>query len=105
VEFYEELFGSLKDKTIRLLEIGVFEGAPMRLWEAYFPAGQIFGIDIEDKSRYDSARVKTFLQTKGNEKTSQKLSQQQGLGSTSSLMTEATKWNNSRPALGHFSPL
>lgn len=66
VEIYETLFSPFRDEPIRLLEIGVFEGESMRLWEAYFPAAQIFGLDIEDKSQYDSARVRTLVADQGN---------------------------------------
>jgi Ca2+/Na+ antiporter len=65
VEFYEWLFRPLKNKTLRFLEIGVLHGESMRLWEAYFRVGQIFGIDIEDKTQYDTARVKTFIADQG----------------------------------------
>ena len=65
VEIYESLFAPMRDKSLRILEIGVFEGMSMRLWEAYFPAAQIFGLDIESKSHYDSQRVKTLVADQG----------------------------------------
>jgi hypothetical protein len=33
----------------KLLEIGLFKGDSMRLWEAYFPCGEIHGIDLCDQ--------------------------------------------------------
>jgi hypothetical protein len=65
VEIYETLFSPFKHKNLRILEIGVFQGNSMRLWEAYFPTAQIFGVDIESKSHYDSRRVKTLVADQG----------------------------------------
>lgn len=44
---YDPLFAPLRDKPVRLLEIGIFYGESMKLWRDYFPKGKIFGIDIE----------------------------------------------------------
>lgn len=66
VEIYDMIFSPLRNKPIRLLEIGVFKGDSMRLWEAYFPAAQIFGIDIVDRAQYDTARIKTLIGDQGN---------------------------------------
>lgn len=45
-EFYERLFRRLKDKPIRLLEIGIKFGGSLLLWHDYFPKAEIVGIDI-----------------------------------------------------------
>jgi hypothetical protein len=65
VEIYEMLFGPMRSKTTRVLEIGVEEGHSLRLWEAYFPAARIFGIDIVDSTRNDAGRVKTLVADQG----------------------------------------
>jgi predicted O-methyltransferase YrrM len=65
VEIYDTLFTPFRNKNLRILEIGVFRGMSMRLWEAYFPAAQIYGLDIESKSQYDSRRVKTLVADQG----------------------------------------
>jgi hypothetical protein len=64
---YQRHFGALRDKEISLLEIGVggYEhegrgGASLRMWKAYFPNAQIFGLDIHDKSFVDEDRIRTF---------------------------------------------
>jgi predicted O-methyltransferase YrrM len=46
-EYYESLFSSLRDKPIRLLEIGVQGGISLLLWKEYFLKGDITGIDID----------------------------------------------------------
>jgi len=61
VELYETFFRPRREQTERVLEIGVFEGASVRMWEAYFPNAKIFGIDIADSSMYDTERITTFV--------------------------------------------
>lgn len=47
---YHLLFQSLMDKPVKLLEIGVLNGSSMRMWEEYFPKGEIHGADIKPKN-------------------------------------------------------
>ena len=42
---YDRHFAHLRDKKIKLLEIGVFRGASLLLWKEAFPKGTIYGID------------------------------------------------------------
>jgi hypothetical protein len=48
-ETYEAVFGSRRTGPMRILEIGVFQGASLRLWKSYFQHAQtsLVGIDIE----------------------------------------------------------
>ena len=49
-DIYQRYFSSYRDRPIRMLEIGVFRGGSLRLWNNYFhPDSIIVGIDI-DKS-------------------------------------------------------
>jgi hypothetical protein len=55
-EHYERYFERLRSESITLLEIGVGGwgsptkgGASLRMWQAYFRRGKIYGIDIEEK--------------------------------------------------------
>ncbi len=64
---YETHFAPLRRQQLNVLEIGVggYEdpgsgGASLRMWRTYFPKGQIYGIDIHDKSAHDDRRIKTF---------------------------------------------
>jgi tetratricopeptide (TPR) repeat protein len=43
---YERLFAPFRDAPITFLEIGVFDGGSLRLWEDYFPRATIVGLDI-----------------------------------------------------------
>jgi hypothetical protein len=55
---YERYLEPLRDQPIRLLEIGVQRGASMRMWEEFFPNGQMYGIDIKPEcEEYASERV------------------------------------------------
>lgn len=44
---YERLFSPLRDKPVRLLELGVYKGASMQMWDQYFPHAEsrIVGLD------------------------------------------------------------
>jgi len=45
IDYYSKIFDIYKKKEIRLLEIGVFQGGSLKLWETYFKKGIIYGID------------------------------------------------------------
>jgi predicted O-methyltransferase YrrM len=47
--FYNEEFKKYQDKSIKLLEIGVYKGASLALWSKYFTKAMIFGLDIQDQ--------------------------------------------------------
>ena len=44
---YDKLFTPIRNDKITLLEIGVLNGASMRMWSAYFPNAKIIGLDIK----------------------------------------------------------
>ncbi|MFK3979948.1 class I SAM-dependent methyltransferase [Micromonospora sp. NPDC050397] len=55
-EFYQRHFAPLRQRPIRLLEIGIggydsptWGGASLRMWRDYFRHGEIHGLDIEEK--------------------------------------------------------
>ena len=43
---YEPFFAPLRDTAFELLEIGVGDGASLRLWADYFPRATIVGLDV-----------------------------------------------------------
>jgi hypothetical protein len=58
-EAYHAIFGSRRHQALRILEIGVFQGASLRLWRQYFddPETVLVGIDIDPTcARFDSSR-------------------------------------------------
>jgi demethylmacrocin O-methyltransferase len=60
-EVYEGFFYPMKDSARKICEIGVLEGASLKMFEDYFGRAVIYGIDIQDTSRLNSNRIKTFI--------------------------------------------
>jgi len=58
---YNKLFSEMREQPITLFEIGIAHGYSLKMWEEYFPAGMIYGIDTKDSKRFDSKRVKTAI--------------------------------------------
>jgi len=64
LKYYDQFFRDIRDEHIRLLEIGVWEGASLRTWDEYFKNAVIVGFDIDNKEQYNSEKVVTY---KGNQ--------------------------------------
>jgi demethylmacrocin O-methyltransferase len=67
LQHYEKHFSHLRLRRLNILEIGIggydqprIGGESLRMWKAYFPNSDIFGIDIYDKSALEERRIKTF---------------------------------------------
>ena len=69
-KIYEEYYGPLRDKKVRLLEIGVFKGASLRMWHDYFHKGLIYGMDdgsiglgvtVESLKAVENDRITVFI--------------------------------------------
>lgn len=43
---YEVMFAPLRDKPLKLLELGVHSGHSLHLWHGYFPKAEITGLDM-----------------------------------------------------------
>jgi hypothetical protein len=56
--FYERYFESIRDKNLKILEIGVYNGASIKMLEEYFQNSIIYGVDIEDKKFMEADRIK-----------------------------------------------
>jgi tetratricopeptide (TPR) repeat protein len=46
VRHYEQQFQKFRDEPIEMLEIGVADGASLRMWEQFFTRAKIIGVDI-----------------------------------------------------------
>jgi len=55
-KYYQEKFLGLKEQTKKLIEIGVYHGASIKLWHDYFLNATIYGID-------KNSRMKNFFST------------------------------------------
>lgn len=47
--FYEQILAPLRNEPIRLLEIGIFNGASISAWLEYFPKARIIGVDTFER--------------------------------------------------------
>lgn len=57
-DIYELYFEQFRQRPINLLELGVLGGKSLKVWKAYFPKAQIFGLDIDPAcSRYADERT------------------------------------------------
>ncbi len=58
---YERLFSGIRNERITLLELGIFRGESLLLWENYFSHGTIVGVDIHTSGVADkSPRIFEF---------------------------------------------
>ncbi|HVE23015.1 MAG TPA: class I SAM-dependent methyltransferase [Acidocella sp.] len=48
---YERFFRHLRNEPLKILEVGVFNGASLKVWEEYFPNSRIVGADIDETTR------------------------------------------------------
>jgi hypothetical protein len=46
---YDALFASRRQEPITFLELGVQEGASLRMWRDYFPKAALLGVDIDER--------------------------------------------------------
>ncbi|MGW5385155.1 DUF707 domain-containing protein [Nocardia sp. NPDC003963] len=58
---YERYFEPLRDRPLTILEIGIGNGASLRMWKRYFRRAIVFGLDIHDSSRYVEQRITPLL--------------------------------------------
>lgn len=62
---YESFLWQLRDEPITLIEIGVWEGASLAMWRAYFPRALIVGVDV-DTSRVRNDYIEGTHVRQGN---------------------------------------
>jgi predicted O-methyltransferase YrrM len=79
-EVYEYFFYPIKNNVKKVLEIGVSEGASLKMWTDYFPKAMVYGIDIKDKSRINSKTIKTFIADQADRKKLQNFIDASGAG-------------------------
>jgi hypothetical protein len=60
-DFYESMLAPMRLSAKRVLEIGVWHGASLKMWRDYFPNAHIYGMDVEDCKQYDEERVTTLV--------------------------------------------
>lgn len=60
-KFYERYFKQWRNEPIKILEVGVYYGASLRMYYDYFPKAEIHGIDIVEKTQYNNDRITTHV--------------------------------------------
>ena len=62
LDVYERYFKYLKDSSISFLELGIYNGSSLKVWENYFTNAQIVGLDIDpSKKQYQTEKTKVYI--------------------------------------------
>tara|TARA_B100000700_G_C14837485_1_gene757535 strand:+ start:176 stop:847 length:672 start_codon:yes stop_codon:yes gene_type:complete len=67
-DIYDENFSKYRNKNITILEIGVFKGGSLSMWQKYFgPKVKIIGIDINEYcKRFEQENIKIYIGDQSN---------------------------------------
>lgn len=67
-EIYNRHFGRFRDRTVRVLEIGIYSGGSLEMWKHYFgPRCQVYGVDTEPACKaYENDSTKVFIGNQGD---------------------------------------
>lgn len=67
-DIYERHFGGFVGTDVRILEIGVFSGGSLEMWQDYFgPKAKIYGVDIQKACKaYNRDGVEIFIGDQGD---------------------------------------
>lgn len=63
---YDEVLTPLRNNSINLLEIGVWEGSSLKMWKEYFQNGRIYALDVYDKRSLQEDRIIIDIADQGN---------------------------------------
>lgn len=64
---YAFYFSSIRDKPLKFLEIGIYKGASVALWESYFPNAELHFVDISvDLVQYQPQRATYHVADQSN---------------------------------------
>jgi len=61
--FYDSLFKNKKTETLKMAELGILEGASLRMWQEYFPNADIYGFEYNlqfishFRNSFDNTRI------------------------------------------------
>ena len=79
---YDRLFSSMRDRPVRLLEIGVQNGGSLDIWSQFFPKAQaIVGCDINpdcERLTYDDSRIGVIVGNANDPRSQQLILQRSG---------------------------
>jgi cyclopropane fatty-acyl-phospholipid synthase-like methyltransferase len=67
LNFYEGYLTEFREQEITLLEIGVKDGASVRMWREFFPRARIIGVDIDvNAKQHANERIVVEIADQGN---------------------------------------
>ncbi len=58
--FYYEMFKNVRGSIEKVVEMGVGEGASLRMWRDFFPRAQIYGGEVDPKRVFKENRIEVF---------------------------------------------
>lgn len=77
-EKYDRHFSHLRDKEIKVLEIGIQDGFSLKTWKDYFTKAHIYGLDVVDCRQMDEDRITTIQGSQNDLGALQRLNEQYG---------------------------
>jgi hypothetical protein len=79
IDLYERYLSKFRKKHVSLLEIGVLNGASLRMWKHYFRRGNIYGLDINLQAKqHEEPRVQIWIGSQTDDRILKKLSEDAG---------------------------
>lgn len=63
---YHALLGDRRDAVRKVLEVGVNAGSSLRMWEEYFPAAEVIGLDIRREVLFNAGRIRCYHADQGS---------------------------------------
>lgn len=66
--YYFDLFKDNREQIKKILEIGVGEGAGLRMWRDFFPNAIIYGADNDKNRIFEAIRIKVYECDQSQEK-------------------------------------
>lgn len=67
LDMYDKIFGHLRNKKIKILEIGLLRGASLALWHEAFPKAQIYGFDRTEEWKKMAGKLDRLTVFKGQQ--------------------------------------
>ena len=61
LKYYEQFLAPLRDEKIKLLELGVYAGASLRMWSEYFQNASIIGLDYDDTKAQEDLQKRIHI--------------------------------------------
>jgi hypothetical protein len=66
IPIYEKLFSEYRNKHIKLVEVGIFDGGSLYLWNQYFTNATIIVVDSRKWTNYDKNKFDQMLRDNRN---------------------------------------